>query len=106
MGVVDPSKNVFKLGAQGLKQARAFIQLFAGQNKSKGKGIWNPKVIENLKKIYKETGLSITKISDMARKRIGLESSKVKGTYYPKTDKYYYDPIKGSKVVSPKDRKW
>lgn len=88
-GSVKAGVNVFKLGPKGLKQAKDFIQLFAGSNKSKGKGIWNPKVVEILKKVHKETGLSITKIEDMARKRIAAK--KIDGKYYHRSDKYRYE---------------
>jgi len=84
-GAPGAVKNIFKLGAKGLKQARQFIQLFSAQNQR------NPKAIELINGMVKKYGISITKIKDMAKKRSALESSKYKGKYYPKTDKYKYE---------------
>ena len=91
MGASGSIKNIFKLGAKGLKQARDFLQLWAGSNKFAGKGIWDPKVKAMIAKQHKETGLSPTVMKDMARKRIALESTKHKGKYHPRTNKYRYE---------------
>ena len=91
MGASGSIKNIFKLGSKGLKQAKDFLQLSSGANKSAGKGIWNPKVKAMIEKQHKETGLSPTVMTDMAKKRIALESTKYKGKYYPRTKKYRYE---------------
>jgi hypothetical protein len=91
MGASGSIKNIFKLGAKGLKQARDFLNLWVGSNKSAGKGIWNPKVKAMIEKQHKETGLSPTVMKDMAKKRIALESTKYQGKYYPRTEKYRYE---------------
>jgi hypothetical protein len=70
-------KNIFKLGKEGFKAAKTFMKTYGKVGRKQGNKEVYMKATNDMKKML-NTDLSMSKITDMAHKRVALEKRIVK----------------------------